>query len=238
MRHCGFIGVSVLVFAAGVGCGGLAEGGGTGGAGTGGTGSGATGGAGSGGTGVSGSGGQGTGGKRAQGCALALGVIDGSYLMALSLVTAGNKSNKDRPIVLQNTVKTSLSGDALQVSWSLQPLKFEDRKTPTGSALQYSFSLGPGGGEVLNLPPLDVPADANPLSGSAITLNLWNLTGVSCSAVSFQCGTGDGDVTKPISLSIAGSTWTMERIVGGEYPEPPKIDCEKNLASPLPLPPL
>ena len=63
----------------------------------------------------------------------------------------------------------------------------------------------------------------------------FELTRVSCSAVSFQCGTGDGDVTKPISLSIAGSTWTMERIVGGAYPEPPKIDCEKNLALPLSL---
>ncbi len=163
--------------------------------------------------------------------------MDGSYLFALSLVTAGNKSNKDRPIVMVNTVTTSSKGNALRVNWSLQPLQWQDRKTPTGSAQEYSFTLGWGGDVGLDLPPLDVPADANPLSGSPITLDISSLKGVTCSPVSFQCGTEDGNVTKPIALSIDGSTWTMEQIFGGVYPEPPKIDCDQNLALPMPLPP-
>jgi hypothetical protein len=223
-----------------VGCGGVTDGavsdasagiGGAvsdGGAGIGGSGTGGLG------TGGLGTGGLGTGGQRAQGCALLVGQMDGSYLFALSLVTGGNASNKDRPILYLNTVTTTAGIGALNVKWGLQPLRWEDRKTPTGSPLTFSFTLSGGGSADLDLPPLDVPADANPLSGSPITLDIASLNGPSCDVASFYCGTTDGDVTKPIPLSIDGSTWTMERIVGGAYPEPPKIDCAKNLAQELP----
>lgn len=224
----GSIGTSTLVAIAlallGVACGGVTEGAvGDGGAGTGGAG-----------TGGAGTGGAGTGGQRAQGCALLAEQMAGDYLFALSPVTAGSAWSKDRPVVYLNTVTTAAGTGTLYVTWHLQPLKSADRKTPTGSAQDFDFTLSGAGSADLDLPPLDVPADANPLTGSPATLDISSLKGPNCDVTNFYCGTADGKVAKPIPLSIDGSTWTMERIVGGVYPEPPKIDCEKHLASPLP----
>lgn len=181
----------------------------------------------------------GAGGQDAGTCTVpAVGEIDGDYLFALSAVTGGNKSNKNRPIILLTTVTTKGSGGSLAMDWSLQPLEWADRKTPAGAPLTIGdILIGTDGKFDADPAPLDVAGEANPLSGSPITADITSLAGSVCDLNGFYCGSVAGDVSKPIPLSIKGSTWTMEKIAAGVYPEPPKIDCAQNLALPLPLPP-
>ncbi len=182
----------------------------------------------------------GAGGQDAGPCTVpAAGEIDGDYLFALSAVTAGNKANKNRPIVVLNTVTTRDVGGNLVMDWSLQPLLAADRTTPIGSPLSVTdIEIGADGSFDVDPEPLDVAGEANPLSGSPITADISSISGKVCDLDGFYCGSVAGDVSKPISLSIAGSTWTMQKIEGGVYPEPPKIDCAMNDALTLPLPPI
>ncbi len=169
------------------------------------------------------------------------GELDGDYMFALSAVTAGNKANKNRPIMVFTTVTTKDGAGGLEMDWNLQPVEWKDRKTPAGSAISINgIAVDANGSFDVDPDPLDVVGIANPLSGSDITADITSLKGdgTICNTGGFYCGTVAGDVSKPIPLSIAGSTWTLEKIEGGVYPEPPKIDCAKNEALPLPIQPL
>lgn len=182
----------------------------------------------------------GAGGQDAGACTVpTAGEIDGEYLFALSAVVNKNKSNKNRPIMVHNTVTTKDSGGSLAMDWSLQPLDKDDRKTPVGAPLAINdIVIGADGTFDVDPAELDVNGAANPLSGSDITADISSLKGSVCNLGGFYCGTVAGDVSKPLTLSLAGTTWTMEKIEGGVYPEPPKIDCAMNEALALPLPPL
>ena len=59
------------------------------------------------------------------------------------------------------------------------------------------------------------------------------LTGTVCA--DFICGGLSGQIAKPatITLSPELSTFTLERVDGDAFPEPPKIDCNGTLAKPL-----
>ncbi|HMR07767.1 MAG TPA: hypothetical protein PKA88_18425, partial [Polyangiaceae bacterium] len=128
--------------------------------------------------GVAGAGGAGgAGGQDAGTCTVpAVGEIDGEYLFALSAVTGGNKSNKNRPIMVLNTVTTKDSGGSLAMDWSLQPLEWVDRKTPAGNPLAINdIIVGADGSFDVDPAPLDVAGEANPLSGSPITADITSL---------------------------------------------------------------
>lgn len=164
----------------------------------------------------------------------AAGEIDGEYLFALSARVGGLDNNRDNPIMLLNTVTTTASADGLTMSWVLQPLLVTDRKTPTGDALTLSgIAVDAEGKYDSNPDELNVPGDANPLSGSPITADLTSLRGLICKGAEFFCGNADGDVSKPIPLSVDGSSFAMEKVEAGVYPEPPKTDCSGALAKPL-----
>jgi len=79
---------------------------------------------------------------------------------------------------------------------------------------------------------VDVPGEANPFSHTPLTVDLSALKGSFCIQGSFACGTMDGEVTKPIPLTLDGSSWTATPLTGA-IPEPPPIDCKGTPALPL-----
>lgn len=190
---------------------------------------------------VGGAGGAGgAGGQDAGACTVpSVGEIDGDYLFALSAIINGDPANKNRPIMVLNTVTTKDVGGSLFMDWSLQPLNRDDRKTPVGAPLAIKdIAIDAVGKFDVDPAELDVNGAANPLTGSDITADLSSIKGSICDLDGFYCGSVAGDVSKPFTISLSGSTWAMEKIENGLYPEPPKIDCAKNEALTLPLPPL
>lgn len=83
----------------------------------------------------------------------------------------------------------------------------------------------------IDLPEFDIPAEANPISGSAMSVDLTSFRGTLCGTQGEHCGQADGDVTKPIPLSLNGSTWFMTKATG-VFPNPSKIDCQGNMSPP------
>lgn len=168
------------------------------------------------------------------------GVVDGTYFFTLSASIAD-----DIPLVFLTTVTTEDSGGgALSMTWEMQPLNKDDRKTPVGSPLTVGPFPISGGSMSYIASILAVDGAANPISGSPIEAN--DLTILSCPAetraepggfcemADFYCGTIPvGAVSKPAALDIGGSTWTMVRVSGtgtDDYPEPPPINCAKDPA--------
>lgn len=115
------------------------------------------------------------------------------------------------------------TGSAWQ--WTLTPLDAKTRTPLPNSSIVLPDSAIPAGGSwVFDLPPLEVPGTANPITGSDIEADV-TLTSTSCGSDAFVCGDVSGDITKPIVLDLQGSSWTLERLVAGGLPEPIRIDC-------------
>jgi len=205
--------------AGGVGTGGVAGAntGGTGATGTGGTaGSGALGGV----------GGTGATGGTSPSCDADLG---GGYFLALSL----NVSRK-QPVVFSVSMTVTDMNGAPVTTWTLQPLEAADRTTPVGSPITWpSITHATDGSFSTDPPSMDLPPEANPLTPSAMTIDLADFSGTLCNG-SVSCGTFGGEVTSPISLALDGSTWTASLVSGAVYPEPPPVDCIGTLADPAP----
>ncbi|MEZ4219354.1 MAG: hypothetical protein R3B13_00405 [Polyangiaceae bacterium] len=181
-------------------------------------------------------GGGGQGGADAGPCTVPkAGELDGEYFFALAASTNKSKVSPKKPIALLTTVTSKDNGGALQMEWNMQPLKWEDRTTPIGDPIKLVADVAADGTFDIDPAPLDLVGEANPLSHSPLTADISSLAGKVCDLDGFYCGTIDGDVSKPIPLSIDGSTWTMVKVTGGSYPEPPTINCKKDLADPLPI---
>jgi hypothetical protein len=132
---------------------------------------------------------------------------------------------------------TADGASGLEFSMDLQPLDRFDRTTPQGPVIPIGpFAIDAQGKFSTLLPPLDVTGDANPISGSDISATV-SIEGFICTMTESICGTAEGDVTKPVPLPIAGSTFTIEKLAGpGMYPDPPILDCEGTEAGPPPSP--
>ncbi|MBK7584142.1 MAG: hypothetical protein IPI67_28575 [Myxococcales bacterium] len=160
------------------------------------------------------------------------GEIDGEYLFTLAAVLDSSK-----PILFLAKVTTEDKGGATAMRWNLQGLLWSDRKTLVGTPFDIpaagdSFALGADGTFDAKLPPLSVVGEANPFSHSPITAEV-TLKGKFCGAQTVFCGIAEGDVTKPVPIPLGGSTWTLEKAPAGAFPEPPKLNCKSQLATPL-----
>ncbi len=183
-----------------------------------------------GGTGSGGTGGQAsTGGG--SGCSPpSVGAIDGSYYFALATTMDDTK-----PVVFAADVTTESGAAGTATRWVLHPLLWSDRKTEVDAPIELppqgdsAIELGADGAFSAHLLPAEIPGDANPFSHSAITVDV-TLKGSLCGAGTFFCGTASGNVTKPVPISLDGSTWTLEK-TAGTFPEPPKINCAMELAA-------
>jgi hypothetical protein len=158
------------------------------------------------------------------------GEIDGDYLFTLSAVL-----DQSKPILFHAKVTTEDVNGSLGMRWNLQGVFWDDRKMLVGPPFDLPatgeppFAIGADGAFEAKLPPLNVVGEANPFSHTPITAEV-TLKGKFCDAAGFYCGTASGDVTKPVPIPLAGSTWTLEKVAGGAYTEPPYIDCKKTQA--------
>jgi hypothetical protein len=151
----------------------------------------------------------------------------GDYLLTFSAPVDASK-----PILFRANVAVQGSPPGLLLI--LTPLDALDRKTPVGANIEVSAPLAADGAFSAGLNAVTIPGAANPLSGTELQVDA-TLTGKVCGQAAFYCGDGDGNITKPIPLSLTGSTWTLDKYpVVGAPPDPPLIDCQKTPAGPPP----
>jgi hypothetical protein len=154
------------------------------------------------------------------------GAADGDYLFALSA-----KINPKKAITLLMNVTTVASGDGLKMTFKETPLSYMDQKTPVGPQVDLgTFDVAADGSFTAAIASIDVPGAANPITVGADISAAVTISGQLCAAdLSFVCGTVDGNVTKPLKISLTGSTFSMQKVEGGNVP-PPLLDCAKTPA--------
>jgi len=161
----------------------------------------------------------------------AVGDADGPYLFALATVLY-----PPTPILFEGTMVTSEGADGFEWTMTLQPLDRLDRETPVGPLIDLGgpYPVADDGTFTAELPMLDVPGEANPISGNPIQAAI-TISGEMCAPAEFICGTAEGETVQPPGISVDGSTFTIERLpqAGPPYPDPPKINCDGDLAQAL-----
>jgi hypothetical protein len=150
----------------------------------------------------------------------------GDYFLTLAVALS-----PQTPIVALVSLTTP-SEDTVAMP-SIQPLAASDRSSPIGSSISAGPFAAPDGQARVDVPGLRVNGAANPIAGSDIAADVVLLLNV-CKGGPFLCGSAEGDVTEPLALDLAGSTFTMTRVASPvDYPEPPPINCAGDLADPL-----
>lgn len=151
--------------------------------------------------------------------------LDGHYIFALSA-----QIQPQNPILFL----TDVTGSAAGLLLVFQPLSAADRVTPVGASVTIGpLPLGADGSFHAELPPLVVSAEANPITGGEIEAQVV-FDARFCDESGFYCGTVSGNVSRPIPLDLAGSTFAMERLANGTPPPTePFIDCNRTRAAPL-----
>jgi len=152
---------------------------------------------------------------------------DGQYLFTLSAALGPTT-----PVLLDAQV----TYDAAGLSMTTQALRADDRTTKIGDVVMLGpFTVAPDGCFQADFPPLNVPGEANPITGNPITADV-TLIGRLCSMTTppgFFCGDITGAVTAPANIDLGGSTFTFEKTAMPDmYPNPPKINCNQDPADP------
>lgn len=150
--------------------------------------------------------------KMDQGGALA--DVNGDFLLALSAVIA-----PATPLQFYATVTFTPEGEGGTVALNLQPLSLDVLATevprqPVGDPLMLPAVAvsATGSFELPISEPVMVTGAANPITGSDIVATL-NLSG-SIQSEDLFCGTVTGEVTAPLMLDLAGSTFAAVRVTG------------------------
>lgn len=162
-------------------------------------------------------------------CAVSPGDVEGQYLFAISVTLAPTK-----PILALTDVTTPASGGGTGFAFDAQPLSAADRRTPVGQKVSLGpFRVDEDGAYRAEIPNLQVTGAANPVTGGDIAADAV-LSGTLCGDGNFFCGTVSGNVTKPLPLDLAGSTFTFTRVDSPtDLPAQPAVDCKGSLADPL-----
>lgn len=149
---------------------------------------------------------------------------EGDYLLVVSAVLVPSK-----PIVFLSARSYGAGGT---FSMTLTALAAADRKTPVGDAfLVGPFAIESDGTFHATLPTMDIPGEANPISGSKLTGVSAVLDAVQASPI--ECGLLSGSIATPPVL-LNGSTFTLLPIpTTGAWPTI-VINCEGTEAEPLP----
>lgn len=156
------------------------------------------------------------------------GELDGTYFFAFAA-----SLDLTKPMVFEAKITSSAGASGTEMHWVLQALDWSDRKTPVGAPLDLgTIAIDSEGMINADLPPLDVVGEANPFSHSPITADVSTLSGRFCAGETFISGLFDGTVSKPITIPLTGSSWTLTKVsdAPNDYPEPPPIDCNKTPA--------
>ncbi|HMJ10333.1 MAG TPA: hypothetical protein VK524_02950 [Polyangiaceae bacterium] len=160
--------------------------------------------------------------------------LAGSFLVSVSPAFSPKK-----PIVFTASVQAAASGSQLRFSFDLQPLSATDRRTPVGGSVGRAETSAGAEPFQLDFGQVTVPGEADPILPGRPIVAMLTLSGQLCGpdpatgSVDFSCGTADGSVSEPTSLSLTGSTWTARRIKGpGTLPDI-AINCALEPPDPL-----
>lgn len=169
----------------------------------------------------------GSGGGSSCSSAPTAGDVDGSFLFTLS-ASLDPKS----PVLFDAELTTEDGASGLEFRLKLQALDTCDRQTKVGDVFDLGpFPVNADGTFTAQLPPLEVTGLSNPFSENAITAEVA-LIGSLCAPADFICGEVTGQVTKPSDISLAKSTFTMERLATpGTYPTDIQVNCGGTLAN-------
>lgn len=166
----------------------------------------------------------------------AAGDLDAQYLFALSA-----SANPKLPVLfladLKSVAYSGTAGATVGLDMTLQSLDAKDRKTVVGAPITIpTLALFPDGQiDDKQLPDIAVDGQANPIQVGLNIVASAALHGQFCGVQDFYCGEVTGDVTKPIPIPLAGSTYTFELISDpNNLPDPPLINCAKDPADPPP----
>jgi hypothetical protein len=153
--------------------------------------------------------------------------LQGQWLFALA-ATLG----PDKPILFFADVVATDVADGVEWTWTITPLDAKTR-TPLTALPTLAPSVVPSSGAwTVDLAPIAVPGAANPITGSDIEADA-NLAGNVCGGRDFFCGDVTGNVTKPVSLKLDGSKWTMAKLPAPDtLPETIFVSCECEPAAP------
>lgn len=158
--------------------------------------------------------------------AQAPGQMDGEYLLTLSASV-----NAVKPILFIANITTVAEGAGLGMGMTIQALTVADQ-TPVGPVRDEApVPVGDDGSFTLDLPDVEIPKDANALTPADAAADTV-FEGSVCGDGGFLCGDVTGMTTKPVSLDLAGSTFTFQRIEDpAAYPEP-ILDCKGTTVPP------
>jgi hypothetical protein len=153
-----------------------------------------------------------------------------SYFLAI-----GTTVDPEKPFVSRVDITAVPSGGGLELVWVLQPLLWYDRKTLVGSQISLPPITPAADGEFATAwPPISFPGELNPFDHSPLTVEVTSLRGHLCGAAAFACGEVDAKVIKPTPQDVSGSSWTLTKVTdAASYPEPPPVNCDKELAVPV-----
>jgi hypothetical protein len=145
----------------------------------------------------------------------------GSFLLAVSTVLGPTK-----PLQALIDVRVTLLADGTPaLELRVQALSAADR-TPLGPVLTLQGTVNPDGSFEVDIPVLQLPGAANPVTGTDIAASL-KLTG-SLVSPGLLCGEVSGKVTAPLMVDLTGSTFGAIHIAtgstGAELP-PPVTAC-------------
>jgi hypothetical protein len=163
-------------------------------------------------------------------CAVHPGDIEGQFLLAISVSIAPSK-----PIVVLTDLTTPAFGGGTGVAFAAQPLSAKDRRTPAGPSIVLGpFAVRDQGRFDAEILGLNVTGAANPVTPGADIVADVVLSGSLCGDRRFFCGTVGGQATKPLTLSLDGSTFTLTQVdPASGPPTQPKVDCAGAVADPL-----
>jgi hypothetical protein len=150
------------------------------------------------------------------------GDLTGQWLFAFSAIVP------TKPVLFFADITANDAGGELQWEWSIVPLDAKTRTPVPGSpAVKVGPTTIPADGKwSADLDPMDVPGEANFISGSPINADVV-LSGDICGNRNFLCGDMTGNLTKPFPADLDGSTWTLQKLETPDtVPTDIYVDCE------------
>jgi hypothetical protein len=152
--------------------------------------------------------------------------LSGTYLFALAAVIDPAHPLQFRAYV--DAEADASGGSTLEVL--LQPLALDVQstnapRTPVGDPIPMVIGVDANGDFGGELPDILIPGAANPITGSEIGASV-RLQG-SIGDADVWCGDASGMVTQPLTLDLAGSTFSFTRLEDDVLPDPVIAFCQR-----------
>jgi len=157
------------------------------------------------------------------------GQLDGQWLFALSA-----KISPTKPVLFFTEVKSSESSG--QVTWemTLTPLDAKTREPlPDSLPTVQGTPIPADGNWSADLGEITVPGAANPITYGSDIVATSSISGQICGGRDFLCGDLKGQASKPLTIPLDGSTWTLAKLPApNTLPEKIYINCSCAEAGP------